>query len=70
MEGLTALITSYNQGLGTCSLGSYNGDAVKKVMGIPRNIRVLGSPLLDYTKRIAKEVFRKPVEEMVAYEGF
>ena len=46
MEHLMLVATE--RGLGTCWIGWFNEDKIKKALGVPENIRVVASTPLGY----------------------
>jgi nitroreductase len=70
-------------GLGTCWLGAFDEEEVKKVLGIPPGVRVvamtplgypaegLGSVVGDRLKRVvATGTHRKPISEVVSFDRY
>jgi nitroreductase len=62
-------LAAHEVGLGTCWLGAFYEDEVKKELGIPRiGVRVVGLLTLGYPGVTAPEKKRKDVEEIVSYD--
>ena len=62
-------LTAHEAGLGTCWLGAFYEDEVKKILGIPRSdVRVVGMLTLGYPGVTAPGKRRKPLEEIVCNE--
>ncbi|ABK15222.1 MAG: nitroreductase family protein [Methanothrix sp.] len=55
-------------GLGTCWIGAFYEDRVKKILDVPENIRVVALLPLGYPAEDPEPRPRKPVEEIVCYE--
>jgi nitroreductase len=55
-------------GLGTCWIGAFQEPEVKKILGIPENIRVITVLPLGYPKTLPKPTSRKKLKEIVAWE--
>ena len=57
------------EGLGTCWIGAFDEDRVKKLLGIPSPIRVVGLLPVGYpTDSSSVKKKRLPLEEIVKYE--
>jgi nitroreductase len=55
-------------GLGTCWVGSFDEDAVRDILGIPREIRVVELLTLGYPSDQPKAKKRLPAEQIAHYE--
>jgi len=64
------MLAAYEQGLGTCWLGSYDEKAVKKVLGIPEKVRVVSITPLGYPNESPAPRPRKSIDEIVSYDKF
>jgi nitroreductase len=72
------VLTATSEGLGTCIVGSFNEQEVKKLVGIPINFEVLvllaigyGAQKLDLSSRLLSLVReRKTLSEVVSLEEF
>lgn len=58
------------EGLGTCILGWFDDDRVKKILGIPRSRKVELILTLGYTTNQVRSKLRKPLEEVVSYNKY
>ncbi len=59
------------EGLGTCWIGSFDNEGIKKFLGIPKDVNVVALTPLGYPKdpSIFKETEnRKKLEEIICYE--
>jgi nitroreductase len=72
-------LAAVGEGLGTCFVGSFEEDDVKKVLGIPQEMRVVALLAVGYPKEkesITSKVFnflstkRKAFEDIVSYETY
>jgi nitroreductase len=61
-------LEAVSQGLGTCWIGAFHEDQVKKILGIPEKIRVVVMLTLGYPAETHTARPRKRLEEIVAYE--
>jgi nitroreductase len=62
-------LKAVEEGLGTCWVGAFNEEEVKKILGIPEKIRVVELLPLGYpTSPAAKEKSRKSLAEIVMPE--
>ena len=58
------------EGLGTCWIGAFHEDQVKRILGIPENIRVVAMLALGYPGKANASRLRKELQEIVAYDGW
>ena len=64
-------LQAVNLGLGTCWIGAFNEESIKKLLGIPHNVRVAALLTLGYPKDISIiKKSRKPIEAIVSYEKY
>ena len=62
-------LVAHDIGLGTCWLGAFYEDQVKKLLDIPEeNVRVVGLLTLGYPAVEARTKIRKPLEKIVSHE--
>jgi nitroreductase len=61
-------LKAVEEGLGTCWIGSFNEEEVKKILGIPNNIRIVTLLTVGYPEYVPSPRKRKKMEEIVAYE--
>jgi nitroreductase len=57
-------------GLGTCWLGSFNEEKVRRLLNIPDSVRVVAVTPLGYPSFQPQAKSRKPLEEVVCYERY
>jgi len=58
------------EGLGTCWIGSFNEKAIKKLLEIPDRLKIIALLSLGYPTEIPNPRPRKPLDEIVHYEGY
>ena len=64
------ILTAYEQGLGTCWLGSFDENKVKEILGIPENIRVVSITPLGYPAESPTPKPRKSLDEIVSHDRY
>jgi len=64
------ILEAYEQGLGTCWLGSFDEKRVKEILGIPEGIRVVAMTPLGYPTDSPAERPRKNLDKIVCYERY
>jgi nitroreductase len=57
-------------GLGTCWIGAYDRDAVRRILGIPEKVHPVVLIALGYAGSEPRPKVRKPIEELVRYEHY
>jgi nitroreductase len=62
------ILEAAEQGLGTCWLGSFKEDMVKKILGIPDYVRVVAMTPLGYPGEAPAERPRRKTDEIVCYD--
>ena len=62
------MLTAASLGLGTCFVGVFDEEKVKRLLDVPANIRVVGITPLGYPERWPDARPRKVLNELVAYE--
>mgnify|MGYP003879096239 CR=1 FL=1 len=61
-------LKAVEEGLGTCWVGSFNEEEVKKILRIPDNIRVVTLLTIGYPKYVPGQRKRKRMGEIIVYE--
>ena len=56
------------QGLGTCWIGAFRQDAIKELLGIPEEVRVVAVIPIGYPDVSPDPRLRKSMEEIVVYD--
>ncbi len=64
------LLAAYELGLGTCWLGRFEEDKVKKLLNIPEGVRVVAITPLGYPDEVAELKPRKNLAEIVSYDTY
>lgn len=64
------VLEAYEQGLGTCWLGSFDEDMVKKTLDIPENVRVVAMTPLGYPLESPSQRPRKELKEIISYDKY
>ena len=61
-------LAAVEEGLGTCWIGAFREPAVKELLGIPDDVRVVALLPLGYPDMEPKPRLRKPLSEIVCHE--
>ncbi|MGQ9628877.1 MAG: nitroreductase family protein [bacterium] len=61
-------LQAVEEGLGTCWIGAFNAEAVRKILGIPEEVAVVHILPLGYPAQQPPPRPRKPFEEVVSFE--
>jgi nitroreductase len=56
------------EGLGTCWIGSFHQDQIRKLLGIPANAKVIELMTLGYPADNPRSKTRKPMKELVCFD--
>ncbi len=64
------ILQAYELGLGTCWIGAFSEEQVKKILGIPEHIRVVAMTPLGYPDQPLSEKSRKSLDQIVCYEKY
>ncbi len=64
------ILQAYELGLGTCWIGAFMEDEVKRILNIPESIRVVAMTPLGYPKESPSPRFRKSLDQIVCFEKF
>jgi len=64
------ILEAYEQGLGTCWLGSFDENKVKEILGIPEKVRVVAITPLGYPAETPSPRPRKELREIVCFDKF
>lgn len=64
------ILEAWDQGLGTCWLGTFDEGGVKKILGIPDRARVVTMMPLGYPNEPGRPKTRKPLDEVVCAERY
>jgi nitroreductase len=63
-------LAAWDIGLGTCWIGAFNQDMVRKILGIPENRKVVQLLTLGVPAEEGRPKDRKPLEKIVCYEKY
>ncbi len=63
-------LTSWELGIGSCWIGAYDEKEVKRLLGIPEDIRVVSLLTLGYPDEKTKTKARKPMADLLHYEAY
>jgi len=63
-------LAAVDQGLGTCWIGAFDEQAVRDIVGVPQDVRVVALTPLGVPAEDPAMPPRKPIEELVCYEGW
>ncbi len=64
------ILAAYEQGLGTCWLGSFDEDKVKEILDIPEKVRVVAMTPLGYPAETPLQRPRKALDEIVCFDKY
>jgi len=64
------ILAATEQGLGTCWIGAFFEDEVKKVLDVPEKVRVVALTPVGYPNDNGRDKPRKNLEEIVSYNKF
>jgi len=63
-------LAAHALGLGTVHVGFFNAKRVEEILGVPEGVRVVELMPLGYPLEVPKPPSRKPLEEMVHFDGY
>jgi len=63
-------LAAQDEGLGTCWIGAFSQEEVKKILGVPDSYKVVALMPVGYPQDAPRLKVRKPMEEIVCYEKF
>jgi nitroreductase len=64
------ILQAYELGLGTCWIGAFKEDEVKKILNIPESVRVVAMIPLGYPDEDPSQRFRKDLDQIICSEKF
>lgn len=66
------ILAARAEGLGTCWIGAFDNEEVKKILGIPEDVNVVAITPLGYPKdeEFGEPGFRKPLSEITSIDKF
>lgn len=64
------ILQAYELGLGTCWIGAFKEDEVKKILKIPKEVRVVAMTPLGYPDQPLSQKSRKTLGQIVCFEKY
>lgn len=66
------ILAAEAEGLGTCWIGSFSNEKVKRILGIPKDVNVVAITPLGYPRDedFGEPEPRKPLSEIVSFDKF
>ena len=64
------ILEAYELGLGTCWIGAFKEDEVKRILKIPENVRVVAMSPLGYPNQPPSKKSRKGFDQIVCFERY
>jgi nitroreductase len=64
------ILQAYELGLGTCWIGAFKEDKVKKILKIPEHVRVVAMTPLGYPNQPPSQKFRRSLDQIVCFEKY
>jgi nitroreductase len=64
------ILQAYELGLGTCWIGAFKENEVKKILNIPERVRVVAMTPLGYPSGAPSKKSRKRLDQIVCYEKY
>ena len=64
------ILQAYELGLGTCWIGAFNEDEVKKILKIPEDVRAVAMTPLGYSNQPPSKKSRKRIDQIVCFEKY
>ena len=64
------ILQAYELGLGTCWIGAFKEDEVKKILNIPEHVRVVAMTRLGYPNQAPSKKSRKSLDRIVCFEKY
>ena len=64
------ILQAYELGLGTCWIGAFKEDEVKKILNISEHVRVVAMTPLGYPNQPPSQKSRKSLDQIVCFEKY
>jgi nitroreductase len=64
------ILQAYELGLGTCWIGAFKQDEIKKILSIPEHVKVVAITPLGYPNQPPSQKFRKSLDQIVCFEKY
>jgi len=65
---LLVLLAAVNEGLGAASVGAFDDDEVRAVLGLPKGVRPIGIIHIGFCAERPQKLPRLPKEQIIHYE--
>jgi nitroreductase len=63
-------LAAVDQGLGSCWIGAFSQDVVKKILGVPEKYSIVALLPLGYSNQVTEKSPRKSMAEIICYDRF
>ncbi len=64
------ILQAYELGLGTCWIGAFSEDGVKRILKIPEHVRVVAMTPVGYPNQSPSQKSRKDIDQIVCLEKY
>ena len=64
------ILQAYELGLGTCWIGAFREDEIKKILKIPERVRAVAMTPLGYPDEVPSKKSRKRLDQIVCFEKY
>lgn len=64
------ILAAASEGLGTCWIGAFDEKEVKKVLGVPPEVRIVALTPVGYPAEEPKDRGRKGFDEIISFNGY
>jgi nitroreductase len=64
------ILQAYELGLGTCWIGAFKEEEIKKILKIPEDVRVVAMTPLGYPNQPSSQRVRKSLDQIVCFEKY
>jgi nitroreductase len=64
------ILQAYDLGLGTCWIGAFEEGEVKKILNIPKEVRVVAMAPLGYPNQLPSQKSREGLDQIVCFEKY
>ncbi|MEO0092255.1 MAG: nitroreductase family protein [candidate division WOR-3 bacterium] len=64
------ILAAANEGLGTCWIGAYDENEVKKILRIPEDVKIIALTPIGYPAQDPSPKPRKPLSEIISFDTF
>lgn len=63
-------LAAVDEGLGTCWIGAFSQEKVRKILNIPEHYKVVALLTMGYSRQSGKVKIRKPFDDIVCFDTF